>query len=179
MKRLLPVLAVGVLAASACSAEFSIGGASPKSAAEKLIESEISTQLGLATLDATCDDVDDPGVGSSFACTATTDDGRIVNLVTVIDREDRIDVSTTNALGPDDLSTLEAAGAQALSEQVGVELAADLIDCGDEVILLPADGVMVCAFSDPDSDDVYDATYEITDLDTGTFNIEISQDPRS
>lgn len=178
MHRSLPLLVVGALAVTACSAEFSIGGTSPKKAAEALIESEIPGQLGLTSLDATCDDVDDPEVGTVFECTATTEDGRLVRLTTVIDREDHIDITTVNALNADDRARLEASGADVLGTQVGVELDADSMDCGDDVVILADDGIMVCAFRPPGTDDVFDATYEITNLDTGTFNLKISANPR-
>ncbi len=178
MNRSLTLIALVSLAVTACSAEFSIGGTSPEKAAETIIESEIPAQLGLTSLDATCDEVDQPEVGSTFACTATTDDGRVVRLTTVIDREDHIDVTTVNALNADDLARLEASGAEVLGAQVGVDLAADSIDCGDDAVILPDDGVMVCAFFPPGTDEVRDATYEITDLDTGTFNLAISETPR-
>ncbi len=179
-KYLLLVVALSLFAA-ACSGsvEFSIGGESPETAAENLIEDEIADQAGLGELTAECDKPEDPKVGTFFDCTATTTDGQVIQLTTEIDREDHIDVNSTNLLTPEALPQFETAGTEALAQQFAVELPDTTIDCGDQSVVLTPEGNFVCAFNDPASGDVYDITFEITDLESGAFNLAVAEEPRS
>jgi hypothetical protein len=179
-KYLLLMIAFSLLAA-ACSGsvEFSIGGESPDNAAEDLIEGDIAEQAGLGELTADCEKPEDPEVGTFFDCTAETEDGQTILLTTEIDREDHIDVNSTNLITPQALPSFETAGTNALAEQFGVELPDGTIQCGDESVVLAADGTFVCSFEDPGNGDIYDITYEVTDIDAGDFNLAIAETPRS
>ena len=147
--------------------------------AEKLIEGELADVVGLGELEAKCQDVkDDAEVGTEFTCTGTTTDGQVVDFIAVIDREDHVDVNTTNLISAEALPHLETAATNALSLQLGAELPADSVDCGDDLVVLGADLVFVCAFHAPDSSDVYDITFEFTDLESGDFNVKVAETPR-
>ena len=79
-----------------------------------------------------CDDVDDPEVGVSFDCTGTTDDGDVVEFVTLIDDDDHISVDSVNLVTAEGVPQYEAAAAEALTEQAGVTLDPADVDCGDD-----------------------------------------------
>lgn len=164
------VVAAGLV--GACSAEFSIGGQPPEDAAVDLIEGELSDDLGVA-MTGECDDVDDPEVGVSFECTGTTDDGRVIEFVTLIDEEDHISVDSVNVVNAGAVDRFAAAAADALSEQAGVALDASAVDCGDEAIVLDESMTLACSVTDPTDGAVYDASIIITDLDEGSFDVEV------
>ena len=174
----LPVALALVAAGCSGSVDFSIGGQSPERAAEVLIEGELADQAGLGELDATCPDVADPDVGTEFVCTATTSDGQEIEFVTLIDREDHIDVNSTNVILGGRLPEFETAGAEALGRQFGVRLPPGTIDCGDAAIVLAGPLEFVCAFNDPDTADVYDITFELPDLNSGDFSVFVAEAPR-
>jgi hypothetical protein len=167
------VLASVALAAG-CSGDvsFSIGGQSVEDAAVELIEGELADGIGLGELEADCPEVPDPEVGTEFGCTATTPDGAVIDFAGTVDREDHIDVETTNVIVADALGTFEAAGIDLVNETEGAALDASAMDCGDASIVIPADGAIDCTLTDPSSGELYDATYTITDLSTGAFSLE-------
>ena len=98
--------------------------------------------------------------------------------MTLIDREDHIDVNSTNLIVADRLPDFEAAGADVIARQVGVQLPPGTIDCGDAPVVFAGQLEFVCAFNDPDSADVYDITFELPDLDSGDFSVAIADAPR-
>ncbi|MFQ5556621.1 MAG: DUF4333 domain-containing protein [Acidimicrobiales bacterium] len=167
-------------ATTACGAsvQLSIGGVDPDTAAETLIETELSDQVGLGPLSAECDPITDAEVGSEFDCTGTSADGQVVRFVAVIDREDHIDVNTINVFRPDVLDELERAAERTLADQVGRQVPEGSIDCGEANRIFGPDLTMVCDFHAPDSDDVYDITFTLADLDSGDFSFEVADAPR-
>lgn len=181
MRNRLVLTVAFTLLAAACSGSvsFSIGGQSPDNAATSLIEGEIATNAGLGVLVATCDDEGADEVGDEFNCTAETADGQTIEFLVVIDREDHIDVNSTNLLTANVLPAFESGAAASLGEQAGVTLPADSIDCGDEAIIFDGALEFVCAFYVPDSNDVYDITIELADLTSGDFDFAVADNPRS
>ncbi len=164
---------VFLLVATACggaSFEFSIGGASVDEAAEALIEGELAEQLG-AALDADCPPVADPGVGTEFACTATTPSGDIIGFSGLVDEEDHIDVSSTNVIRADRLDVWEVSGGEVVSELIDGPVD---IDCGSEMIVLPASFEMTCTGTDQYGDEA-SIIYRITDLAAGDYDIRIGE----
>jgi hypothetical protein len=164
---------------TACSADvdFSIGGRSPDDAAVELIEGELSEALGIG-MTGECDEVDDPDIGTSFECTGTTDDGRVVEFVTLIDADDHILVDSTNVVVADAVPAFEAAAAEAVAAEVGAAVESSAVDCGAESVVLGADATMACTITQAASGDVYDMTLTVTDLDAGAFDIAIADAPR-
>ena len=165
-----------LIAAAGCS--FSIGGDSPEKTAESLIDGELADLIGLGGLEAACDEAADSEVGTEFSCTGTTADGRVIEFVTVIDREDRIDVNTTNLMAADVVAQLEIDGAEALGRQVGVQLPADSIDCPEGHAIFEDALNLLCTFYAPGSSDVYDITFELPDLVSGDFSLQVADNPR-
>jgi hypothetical protein len=173
-RRLAVVLVMGAAVTAGCSGDisFSIGGQSVDDAAVELIEGELADGIGLGALEADCPEVSDPEVGTEFGCTATTPDGDVIEFAGLIDREDHIDVNTTNVIVADAIVNIEAAGIDLVNETEGATLDASAMDCGDASIIIPADGVVECTLTDTSSGDLYDAVYTVTDVATGDFSLE-------
>lgn len=177
--RALAAVLATVAFAAGCSGElsFSIGGQSVEDAAVELIEGELAEGIDLGPLDADCPEVSDPEVGTEFACTATTPDGQVIQFEGLVDREDHIDVQTTNVIIADAIATFEAAGIDAIDRTEGTTLDVSAMDCGDASIVIPADGVVECTLTDPSSGELWDAVYTVTDLSTGDFSLEWTPRP--
>jgi hypothetical protein len=165
---------VALAMAAGCSGDFSfsIGGQSVEDAAVELIEGELAEGIGLGELEADCPEVADPEVGTEFDCTATTADGVVIEIAGLVDREDHIDLQTTNVIVADALTTFEAAGIDLVNQTEGATLDPSAMDCGDSSIVIPADGVIGCTLTDPSSGQLYDAVYTIDDFATGDFSLE-------
>lgn len=163
-------LAIGAaLLASSCEAEFSIGGNSVERAAVGIIEDDFTEQLGI-DLVADCPEVPDPEIGTTFVCTATTPDGRILTIDGVVDSEDHIDMQTLNLLSSEDLDVMEQSGVDILEPQIGPLT----IDCGQELVILPADNSLTCTGEDGDGDQA-PIVYTFSDLRAGDFTVRVDQ----
>ena len=174
MRRWIALLTTSVIAASCGSASFEVsfggGTGSVEEAAAFLIEGELADQVG-TTLVADCPPVDDPDVGTTFTCTATTETGEVIEFDGIVDREDHIDLNSTNLVVADAVPDWEALVEGSVEETVGVDV---VIDCGDGFIVLDANDQMTCEVSDPTGANA-DAPIliDVDDLDQGTFRWEI------
>ena len=172
MPRAAVVLALLVLAPSCASASFEIsfGGrtGSVDEAATFLIEGELADQLG-EPLTADCPEVPDPEVGSTFVCTGTTTDGREIEFAGVIDREDHIDVNTTNLITAETVPELAAIAERSVEATVGFDVT---VHCGETFIVLDEGAATVCDVTDPGG---VTAELHLTDIDLvdETFDWEI------
>ena len=162
--------------ASAASCSFSFGD-TPEGVAEELIETELASSLGIEDVMADCEAPPNRDPGPTFACTSETDLGNIA-WEAVMEDENTVNVNSVNLLAPSDVDVLESSAAEVLGAEAGIGLTADGFDCGDAAIVLGDDLTVACAVTDPASGDIYDATIEITDLETGTFNVEVADQPR-
>lgn len=131
-----------------------VGCSSSAEVGEKLIEGEIADQIDLGELDASCEEPDKLETGDTFTCTAITEDERTIEFLGTM-AEDDINVVTTNLLTVDDITKIRAIGAEVLSKEVGEKIVADDIDCGDESVILDADGDFECEITDPVRGAVY------------------------
>ncbi|MEM9610159.1 MAG: hypothetical protein AAGA99_22250 [Actinomycetota bacterium] len=161
----LAVLLGGLLLLAACSGDPAVSGAS-------VIEGEIAGQIGLGDLEASCDEPTSEEVGSTFACTATTPDGRVIDFISEFDTEDEIFVYPTNVLADVELPLVEAEAAEVLSPEVGTTIDPSSIDCGEETVILDSEGVMTCVLTDESNGDRYEleATFTNHDREEGFFN---------
>lgn len=170
----LPLLAApfAIFAASCggASFEFSMGGLSLEDAAVHLIETDIAEQVGVE-LDAECPPVEDPEVGAEFACTATTPTEEVIHFAGIIDREDHIDITSTNVIRSDRLELWEQSGAEVVGEMIGGVVT---IDCGEELVVLPDSKEMACIGTDA-AGETAPIIYRITDLDAGDYDIRIGE----
>ena len=153
-------------------------GDTPKGAAEKLIEGDLATQLGLGKIAATCETPPDRDAGTTFTCASPTEFGTISWLATMADK-DNINVESTNLVKADVLPDIERVAVASLEQEVGQPLGVENFHCGDKPVVLSADNTMVCALTDPaDPNVVYDATVTVTDLATGAITVAVSDTPR-
>ena len=169
-------LVVTAAAAGGCSFSFSVGD-TPESVAQELIEDELGEQLGIGEITATCEVAPNRDPGTTFTCTSPSEIGQIEWLATLED-EDTVSVSPSNLLGSDDLVALEEAAVDVLEARVGIPLGTENFDCGDGPIVLGPDSIVNCALTDPTNGDVYDAELEITNFETGDFNVVVADLPR-
>lgn len=174
-KKLIAAMLTLAGVATACSGSFSIGGKSPEQAAAELIEQDLATQLDM-TLVAACPELDDPAEGDEFECTATNEQGETLRFSAVIG-DDVVNVNTTNVLTAQELTDLEANVASQLAAQAQLPLAAENFECGNAQLVVPDDGNISCALTDPGNGDVYDATLTLR-LADGSFDVQVAEDPR-
>ena len=169
--------AVGVVALMAgCSASAT----NYQEAAEKLIGSELSDQLAMSSLDGHCEEPSSNDVGTTFSCTATSADGETIRFEAEIKPDEKVFVTTTNVLSAERLAQIEAEAARILTEQVGQDLPAENIDCGDTAIVAESGAPFVCALTDPSSSEVYDAKITLDDVESPTrLDVEVSDTPRA
>ena len=92
--------------------------------------------------------------------------------------EDTVNVASENLLFGDDVTSLEQ-GAVAAFQDGGLPVSEDDFDCGEPPIVIGADGVLACTLTEPATGDVYDTDLTITDLETGTFDLAVAEEPRS
>lgn len=165
----LGALASLLLVATACgstSFEVSFGGGTGtvEEAAVFLIEGELADQID-APLVADCPEVPDPEVGTTFTCTGTTEDGEVIDFAGVVDREDHIDLNTTNVIVAERVPDWATVTEASVAETVGFAVT---VDCGDRFIVLDNAG-MTCEVTDPDGLTAV-LRFSNVDLDAGTFD---------
>ena len=160
----------------ACSAS----GTNFKTAAEKVINEEISKIAGLSQLEGLCDKPANTEVGETFKCTAETEDGETIAFIATIGKEDRVEVESTNLIIPDGLEQIEAIAVRALEQEIGQTLGAQNFDCGRKGVVIDVDKeVLTCTLTDPDSGLEYDAEVDIPDLsDPSDLTVTVADTPR-
>lgn len=155
-----PVMVAVAVALAAC------GGSAGKSA-EALIEGTLADDIGLGELEAECTDPPDLEVGDTFDCTATTEDGRVVELIGTLEEEDRFEVVTTNLLTADDVERLREIIAESIAGEIGEPVVAADITCPEGSVLLDAAGDLRCEIVDQGTGDVYELTITTGGLEPG------------
>ncbi|MEL6981741.1 MAG: hypothetical protein AAFO29_04890, partial [Actinomycetota bacterium] len=146
------------------------------SAAVSVIQTE-AVALGLGDVDVTCQEPADEEVGTTFGCASASSLG-VVNWVVTITETDRISANTTNLIRADLAETVEQVAVESLEAQAGSTLGVENFECGPGPFVLDASSAMVCALTDPTTGLVYDATLTFTDLETGSFQVNVANEPR-
>lgn len=159
VRPLLGLLAIGVLLA-ACSGSAAQSG-------EEVIEGELAEKIDLGDLEADCNEPDDLQEGETFTCTATTADGGTVEFLGTMSSDDEFEIVTTNLLVPSDLDVIRDAAATALSEQIGVPVAAEDITCPEGSVILDDADSVECEVVDTATGDVYALTVSTGGLEPG------------
>lgn len=167
--------AVAVVVFAACSD-------SAADSAKVVIEESLADEIGLGDLDATCNEPEGLTEGETFTCTATTADGLTIEILGTMTSDDEFEVVTTNLLTASDVEAIRAEGARVLSEEVGVEIAPEDIECAEGSIVLDDSGDFVCAITDTATGDVYDLTVSTGGLEPGVgvkdLAFQIGETPR-
>jgi len=178
MKYLLVTFA---LVASACSVsgEFNVGTPTIENATEDLIEDTLADQIGLGELNARCTKPASEDVGTRFLCTATTEDGRTIELQAEVE-DDGAFVETTNVVLAEKISEIESVIIAQVEELSGLDLADDALDCGSKSLIVDGDNQVVCPITDP-TGDVFDTyiTFKGLDTDDPTFDFFVDTEARS
>ncbi len=148
LRFLAPVAALVLV--TACSDDVAQTG-------ENVIETEIQDQLGLGELDASCDQPGDREVGTEFTCTATTEDGQVIEFLGAFTGEKTIFVQPTNVVAAEALILWKAEAARVLSPELPIDLDPDLMDCPDDAVVFldtsgtPGEASVDCTYPDPDT----------------------------
>lgn len=150
---------------------------------EDLIRTAVADQVGLGDLSPICPEVEGAAVGLTWQCTATSAEGQVVALDAVINSEGQIELATTNVITSMALPTFEQAAVQALNTTVGSQLADEAIDCGEaSVVFDPAqvdNQLLVCALLDPHTEQTYDVTLNVNDIEGRQFSLVVADEPRA
>ncbi len=153
-------LVVAPLVFVACSKSAATGG-------EGLIERDLAESIGLGELDATCEEPASREEGETYVCTATTEDGRVIEFLGTVEDDDRINVVTTNLLTLADLDGLRDDAATRFTEsEDGPDMAADDIDCGTEPVILD-EHEFICEVTDVTTGDVWELIITTTPFEPG------------
>ncbi len=149
------------LVAAACSGDPALTG-------EAVIESELADQIGLGELTAECEEPENREVGTEFACSATTEDGQRIEIVSQFDAEDEIFVFPTNVLPGEDVPIVRARVAELLGPEVGAVIDPDDIDCGGpNTVVLDGSGSFECVITQVSTGDRYPLTITLTEFVRG------------
>lgn len=157
------------LVGASCSASFSIGGQSVEEAAVELIEGDLAELIGLPLV-AECPEVVDPDVGTEFSCTATSNDGRVAGFDVLVDREDHIDVQTTNVITAESVPKFVDVIVSGIDEESGGAQVA--VDCGDQSIIADESDSFTCDLTGDGADPGASVLVTVTDFKDGTLNYE-------
>ena len=148
---------------------------------EDLIQDDLAEDIGLGDLEAECEEPDDLSEGETFTCTATTADGETVEFLGTMTSDDEFNIVTTNLLITSDIDSIRDGVSTALSEQIGVPVAAEDITCPDGSILLDESGEFECEVVDTATGDVYPLTISTGGLEPGVgprdLQFEVGSEP--
>jgi hypothetical protein len=151
----------------------------PRAVAEEMVAGELATTAGMGPLTPSCEDPSPLAIGTTFACTATTETGEVIQIQGIINVEGRIQLATTNLITAAALASFERQAAATLNDSVGSNFTAESVDCGAAAVIVPADFVLPCALIMPSSGEVFDLTLTITDLDGRRFSLVVADAPRA
>ncbi|MGB3733361.1 MAG: hypothetical protein WA964_00290 [Ilumatobacter sp.] len=145
------------LAAGAMIVFTACGGQSAGDAALELIAGDLTEQLDLGELDATCNEPDSEEAGETFTCSATTESGDVVEFVGSMVADDEIVMGASNVLLAEDFEVLEADATEVVAANFEVEPTSVSVVCPDETTILNDDQQASCEITDAADG----ATYEL------------------
>lgn len=149
--------------------------------AEAHITDQTAAQLGLGPLTADCPRPARTDIGTRFACTAATAEGRTVLIDVLIGVDEVLTVSATNVITAADVELLEERAVALLAEQTELVVERAGFDCGATSVIIDVEAeVLACTYTDPATGELHDATIDLPDLaDLGTFTVDVVNEPRS
>ena len=152
---------------------------SPREAAEELIAGPLATEVALGALTANCPEMSGAVAGDVFPCTAATETQWIINVDAAILASGQVELTTTNVITADALSSFELAAVNALNAKPEISLGQDAIDCGESSVVLADDRMMICALTDPTTLQTFDVSLTIDDIESRQFRLVVADRPRS
>ncbi|MEM7337746.1 MAG: hypothetical protein AAF467_03800 [Actinomycetota bacterium] len=153
------------------------GVETPAELAAALIEGDLAVQAGLTGVEAACDVAQTFDVGQQFECVSTTDIG-LVQWIVDITGPTSVNVNSTNLVTADNVTAIEVEALSIIETNTGQTFGIENYDCGDSPVVIDIDPILDCTLTDPANGDVYDSEVEITDPDTGSFVVSVSDTPR-
>lgn len=180
-QRRMAMLAFGFMVAvavSGCSDAGNDESLTPRRASEEMIAGPISDKAGVGSLAGICPDLADAAIGSTFECSATTDDQQNVIVDGLVTPDGRIELTTRNVIRSEVLPSFEQAAVTALNDSLGSNLSNEAIDCGNDSIVLGPDQQLVCALLDPQTSSMFDVSLTITDVESRQFSLVVADEPR-
>lgn len=175
------IMAVALLIVAGCTSDpEEVAEATIRQTSEDLIRNQVADGAGLGELAAACPDIERFGAqpGMTWDCTATTADQRIIGIRAVINDQGQVEVATTNMIAAAALPSFERAAVRALNDTVGSRLEDDAVDCGDLPVVFGQSRVMVCALFDPHTQETYDISLDVQDIETRQFTLVVADQPR-
>lgn len=176
------IVAVALLVVAGCrSAPDEEAELTIRQTSEQLIRDEVAPMAGLGDLSPVCPEIERFGAqtGMAWDCTATTADQRVIGFRAVINELGQIEVATTNMISAAALPSFERAAVKALNDTVGSRLEDDAVDCGEAPVVFGQTRVMVCALFDPHTEETYDVSLDIQDIETRQFTLVVADQPRA
>lgn len=157
-------------------------GGNATETAEAVIETEISENVGLGNLEATCEEPLDREVGTTYGCTATTTDGQTLTFITKFTAEDEIFVQPSNLLVASEIPVLREQAAATLGPEIGVDIDPESIECPTaDTIVLDENGELECTITRSDDGVVFALTIRLEnfDFDDGFQNlfVQVGDEP--
>ncbi len=155
---------------------------SPREAAEELIAGPVANEVGLGPLTASCPEMNGADAGDVFPCTAATETQREISIDATIMASGQVELTTTNVITGDALPSFEQAAVSALNATLADTLTSPLlptaIDCGDTTVVLADDRMMICALTDPTTQQIFDVSLTINDIESRQFSLVVANQPR-
>jgi len=147
---------------------------------ETMIRTTVADQAGLGDLSPVCPEVTEVSVGVTWECSAATADERLINLDGWVNERGQVELVTTNVITGSALPSFELAAVDALNAQVpGANLVEESIDCGETSVVFGQDRVLVCALADPRTQQVFDVSLTIEDIEARQFSLKVAETPRA
>lgn len=175
------IVAAALLIVSGCTSDpEEVAEPTIRQIGEDLIRNQVADGAGLGELTPVCPDIDRFGAqpGMAWDCTATTADQRVLGIRAVINDQGQVEVATTNMIAAAALPSFERAAVRALNDTVGSSLEDDAVDCGDVPVVFGQSRVMICALFDPHTQETYDISLDIQDIETRQFTLVVADQPR-
>lgn len=177
------LIALLLIILASCSSQAS-GSPKPdevlsvRETAERLISNDIAEEIQLGDLSPVCEEVPNPTYNTTFDCSATASEDRIIYLNGKVEQDGRISLETSNVILKNDLVKYETPAVAYVNEKLGTQFPSNVLDCGDDSIILNTHRVISCSFIEPGSGDVYDAKVKIDDISNFLVSVQVSNTPR-
>lgn len=152
----------------------------PTQAAEQLIVGPLAEQVALGPLTANCPEMAGAKSGDVFPCTAATETDRLLNVDATILPSGQVELSTTNVILGSALPSFEQSAVDAINKvRPDANLAVEAVECGDTSVVLPDDRMMICLLTDPQTEQVFEVSLTIDDVEGRQFSLVVADRPRS
>ena len=181
------VLVAGLLAAALLTGCLDAAGdgenavvLTPTQAAEQLIAGPLAEQVGLGPLTASCPDMTGATGGDVFPCTAATETDRLLNVDAAILPSGQVELSTTNVILGSALPSFEQSAVDAINKvRPDANLTTGAVECGETSVVLPDDRMLICELTDPRTEQIFEVSLTVDDIEGRQFSLVVADRPKS